>query len=79
MKIVVNLKDPDGFSNDVDEAVREQLASVEGLSDREREMLFDIRLDEAWAKLGRFVGCKEYLRVEFDLDTGTARVLEGRD
>lgn len=76
MKIVVNIKDPDGFSEDVDKAVRESLASIEGIDDEERESLFEARRDKVWGELRKFVRYQECMRVEFDTDSGTAIVLE---
>lgn len=75
MKIVVNLKDPDGFGDAVDEAVRASLAAIPGLSSEERETLVDARRDKIWDSLGKFVEYQECLRVEFDTETGTATVL----
>lgn len=76
MKILVNLKDPDGFSDAVDDAVRASLAAIPGLSSEEREALVDARRDRAWDSLRKFVQYREYLRVEFDTEAGTATVLE---
>ena len=78
MKIVVTLKDPDGFSECVDEAVEAELKKIEGLDDEERDELLDVRREKTWDKLEKFVDCQEYLRVEFDTEAGTATVLPNK-
>jgi 5'-deoxynucleotidase YfbR-like HD superfamily hydrolase len=78
MKITVTLKDPDGFSECVDEAVKESLDELEGLDEGEKEDLLEHRLEKTWDKLEKFVDCQEYLRVEFDTEAGTATVLPNK-
>lgn len=77
MKIKVYLKDPDGFSNDVQEAVKKSLSDL-GLDDDELEPLMERRLEKVWNKLEKWVDCQEYIEIEFDLDTMTATVLENK-
>lgn len=72
MKFQVTLKDPDGFSNAVDEAVKESLSELEGLDEDEKEQLLDVRLEKTWEKLERFVEYQEYVTIEFDTEAGTA-------
>jgi len=75
MKIKVYLKDPDAFSEAVDEAVRASLADL-GLDADEVEPLVERRRDKVWSVLRRWVEDQEYLDVEFDTDAGTATVVE---
>jgi len=76
MKIVVTLKDPDGFYECVSRAVKESVENeFETADDDEKKELSESRLEKTWDKLEKFVQYQEYLRVEFDTDTGTATVL----
>lgn len=75
MKINVSLKDPDGFSNSVDEAVRASVDSTPGLDEDEKEHIFETRRETVWKKLARFVQYQEYVSIEFDTDEGTAVVV----
>lgn len=77
MKIRVLLKDPDNFSDTVDEAVRASLAVLK-LPKEEEDAIFETRRETVWKKLSKFVDCQEYLDVEFDLEAGTATVLPAK-
>lgn len=74
MKFKVYLKDPDGFSNAMGEAVAQQLLSLP-LDQIEKEMLIQHRLEDLSNKLSKWVDCDEYITIEFDLDNSTAIVL----
>lgn len=74
MKIKVCLKDPDGFSEAVQDACSSSLKEVP-LTDKERDVLLDTRVEETWEKLEKWVDCQEYITLEFDTDNGTAVVL----
>lgn len=69
----VSLKDPDGFSEAIDEAVRESLAGLE--DEDERDTLEDLRREKTEAALEKWVRYSEYVTLEFDLANGTARVV----
>jgi hypothetical protein len=73
MKISVYLKDPDGFSNEVDEAVKKSLADL-GLDEDEMEPLIERRTEKVWKQLEKWVEYQEYVGIEFDLEAGTATV-----
>lgn len=77
MKIEVSLKDPDGFWECVNSEVRDAVLEL-NLSKSDTDALVKSRLDDAWEKLEKWVEYKEYLRVSFDLETGTATVLENK-
>lgn len=76
MKINVYLKDPDGFSNDVDEAVQKHVDEVPGLDKSEREAVFEQRREKIWKSLEKWVDCQEYVGIDFDTEAGTAVVVE---
>lgn len=73
MKIKIHLKDPDGVANSIDEAVRISVSEIAGLSDDERERLFEERRDAL--SIDRWVEYGEYVSIEIDTDEDTARVL----
>jgi hypothetical protein len=76
MKTVITLKDPDGFSNGVADAVTRSLDAISGLSEAEKKVLLQGRFEKTWAKLEQFVFHEECLTVEFDTEVGTATVME---
>jgi len=73
MKISITLKDPDGVSNSVYEAVRAEVNKL-GLDEDETEALFEIRLEKVEKQLEKWIYCDEYVTLNFDLDLGTAEV-----
>jgi hypothetical protein len=75
MKFQVTLKDPDGFSNEIDGAIRRSLADLE-LDEDEKDSLFEGRREKLEKKLEKWVKYSEYVTIEFDLEAGTARVVE---
>lgn len=75
MKIRIVCKDPDGIGDSVSEAVKADVAKLEGVDEGERELIREDRLERTWAKLSRWIDCQEYLTVEIDTDAGTARVV----
>jgi hypothetical protein len=74
MKISVDIKDPDVFSDAVDEAVKKDVASL-GLSTEEAESVAELRAEKVNDFMSRWVEYGEYIRVEFDTDAGTAVVV----
>lgn len=76
MKIKITLKDPDGFYESVRQAVSDQLASIDVISDEEREVLEESRIEAVNEKLSKWVEFNEYIYLEFDTDQETARILE---
>lgn len=70
MKIRITLKDPDGVSNSVDEAAKQNV--YEGDNEQELENVKE-RIETIisdWIRWG------EYVTIEIDVDTGIARVLK---
>ncbi len=75
MKIRLYLKDPDGFSESVDDAVKEDVAKL-GLPEDEAEALLELRHEKAWDLLKKWVKHREYIGILIDTDTMTAVVEE---
>lgn len=78
MKIIVTFKDPDGVGDSLREAVEESVMAIDGLSDGERESLVEDRLESVRESLSKWIEYDEYLRVEFDTEAGTARVMPAK-
>lgn len=76
MKFTVTLKDPDGFSESVKDAVDESVDELDGLDDEEKDALREVRSEKTWEKLEQFVEYQEYVTIEFDTDAGTATVVK---
>ena len=75
MKIRIMLKDPDGIHEAVEDTIRESLKAHEELDNDEKAAIMETRSEKTWAILGKFIEYKEYITVEFDTDTNTARVV----
>lgn len=75
MKIKLTFKDPDGVYESVQEAVKQSLADL-NLEEDEMEPLIETRTEKVKEKLKRWIEYGEYLDVEIDLDSMTAKVLE---
>jgi hypothetical protein len=75
MRFTVTFKDPDGPYECIQDAAKESLAAIEGLSVDEREELLDKRVESIKATTSKFFEYGEYVRVEIDTDAGTATVL----
>lgn len=76
MKIQFCMKNPDVISESIKDAV---ISSIEekaaGLSDRQKELIYDDEEEEIKKKLSKFIEFGEYITVEIDTDTQTARVV----
>lgn len=76
MKIRITLKDPDGFSESVDDAVKEAVErEFPTADDDEKEAIVEKRLEKTWKALKQWVEFQEYVDLEFDTEMGTATVL----
>jgi hypothetical protein len=76
MKFKVTMKDPDTLSDAIEEAVEDDLVKVEGLTDEDREALFDTRRERASELAAKWFKYGEYLTVEIDTEAKTATVCE---
>lgn len=75
MKLKLTLKDPDGVYEMIREAAENQVLEMEGLDDDESESLIESRHEKIDEQLEKWIKYSEYVRIEFDLDAGTATVL----
>jgi hypothetical protein len=76
MKIKLTFKDPDGVSCSIDDAVNKSVAEVTGISEDEREELKETRREQIEDAIKAFVEYSEYVTIEIDTETGTAKVLK---
>jgi predicted nucleotide-binding protein (sugar kinase/HSP70/actin superfamily) len=76
MKVNITLKNPDAVYESVREAVKDQISSIEGIDEEEREELEESRIEAVNEKLSKWIEYNEYVRLEFDTEAGTARILE---
>lgn len=76
MIVRINLKDPDGVADSINDA-----AAVEdrGHDDEAKAILVRLRRETLREALSRWIEFRQYLRIEFDTDLMTARVLEVRE
>lgn len=74
MKITITFKDPDAVYDAVQQAVHATMP--EGIKAHETEMLAEFRHKDISDELKHWIRYGEYLTVEFDLETKTAKVLE---
>jgi hypothetical protein len=76
VKLRITIKDPDCLFEPVEDAVRDEVERLVGLSDDEKKDLIEDRADALRAKLGRWFEYGEYLLIEIDTDAMTATVVE---
>lgn len=77
MKFRITMKDPDGVSDGITEAVESSLVGLKLTSD-ELKHLQELRQEEITDRLEKWFEYGEYLEVEIDLDAGTATVVENK-
>jgi hypothetical protein len=75
MKFTVTFKDPDGPYDSIEEAARESLAAVDGLSEEERDELIETRAKGLREQTRKWFKYGEYVNIEIDTEAGTATVL----
>ncbi len=73
MKFRVTLKDPDGWSEAVSDAVEASLEGS-GLPQDEQDALLEKREEKLWQALHTWVEHKEYVEIDVDTEAGTATV-----
>lgn len=74
MKFTVTMKDPDTLGDAIDEAVRADIAKIEGLNADDREALFKTRREGVGKITSKWFRYGEYLTVEIDTEAQTATV-----
>lgn len=75
MKFRVTMKDPDTLNDAISDAIRQQLAESQ-LPEDEQEELLEIREEKVGKICGKWFEYGEYLTIEIDTETQTARVVE---
>lgn len=75
MKFQVTMKDPDGIYECTEEAVKKDVLAIPGLSDREREAVFQARREAVSQVMRRWFEYGDYCVIEVDTDAGTATVV----
>lgn len=75
MKFQVSIKDPDILRDSIKDAIKDE-GFPDGLSDEEKEILEEHRLDSVYESITKtWVEYGEYYVIEFDTDAGTATVI----
>lgn len=74
MKFKVTMKDPDTLQDAISDAVADDLAKIEGLSDDDRKNLLDGRKAAAAEVAAKWFKYGEYVTVEIDTEAQTATV-----
>lgn len=75
MKLRIVMKDPDGVSNSVSDAVHDSVNEL-GLPRNESDAVLEARMETVNRVLQRWFRWNEYVTIEVDTDTGTAVVVE---
>lgn len=76
MKFRLTMKDPDGVTDSLRDAVKKAVDAIVGLSDAEKEVLTDLRYEEIYSIAGKWLEYGEYLTIEIDTLEKTAVVVE---
>jgi len=75
MKFTVQMKDPDTLQDAIEDAVKDDLATIEGLDEGDRESLAERRREAVMEIASEWFEYDEYLRVEIDTEAKTCTVL----
>jgi hypothetical protein len=79
MKVQVTFKTPDAVEQALDDEIKSDIGwcnEVEGLPWIAMEEAYEDRLEEAKGIISKWVEYGEYVTIEFDTETKTAKVLE---
>lgn len=76
MKFQVQLKDPDGFSDSIDDAIAASLKAMTEIDEDEKDAVKEKRGEKVREAMEKWVEYGEYVTLEFDTDAGTAIVVE---
>ena len=74
MKFTITLKDPDRPYEQILETARDSLSEVTGISENEKELLVDGRVEELQEFIGKWFQYGEYIKINFDTEADTATV-----
>jgi hypothetical protein len=78
LKFSVTFKFPE-IESQVREAIESDLEmdeAFEKLPKWEQKQIIEGHVEDAWEKLSKWIEYREYVRVEFDLDSNSATVIE---
>lgn len=75
MIFTITFKDPDGVSNDIDDAVKERLKKLEGEPETVLEAAREAYSEELRNFTSEWLSYGEYVTIEFDTEKGTATVV----
>jgi hypothetical protein len=76
MKFQVTFHDPDALQDSLEEACRESVADLLGLTPKEKDRLIESRVEKAFEDVEQWFDCQEYVTIEIDTDKGTAVVVK---
>lgn len=74
MKLTIQLKDPDGVYDSIEDAIKQSVAALE-LSEEEREAVAESRRVIVSEVCATWIEFGEYVSIEIDTETKTAAVL----
>ena len=75
MKFKVTLKDPDGFSVGIDDAVNRALSGTTFFWKKDADSVYESRRKTIRLGIEKWVEYGEYIKIEFDTTAGTATVV----
>lgn len=75
MKFRITMEDPDGPYESIQDAAKEQVKAIKGITESEREGMLASRAETLDEFVGKWMEYGEYLVVEFDTEAGTATVI----
>jgi len=75
MKFSVTFKDPDVVHDAIRDAVKEEVAALDGLDEFERKNLVETRVEKVSDILDKWITYGEYVTIEFDTDAKIATVV----
>jgi hypothetical protein len=78
MKFKIQMKDPDGVSSSITDAIAESVAAMD-LPDDEKELLEETRTEKVNETLREWFEYGEYVTIEVDTDTMTATVCKAKE
>ena len=76
MKFKITLKDPDGYYDGLQDAVKQSLAET-NLPEDEQDMLRDSRMEKLGELLDKWFEYGEYLTVEVDTEEESIKIVKG--
>ena len=75
MKFKVTLKDPDGFSDGINDAVKRALSGTTFFWEKDADSVYESRRKTIRLGIEKWVEYGEYITIEFDTTAGTATVV----